>query len=493
MRRKRLFSFPFVMLEPSLQAPLVAAADLATAGRQPPFPFAVRLNEGSRLDLLRPLRVLPGKRIVGEGLWNGQRVLAKLFIASGSARHCRRECEGLGALAAAGIPTTPVLASGTLAGGACYLLTAFLPDAVSLADKLAEATADADAVDSLLKTVCAHIGRIHVHGLVHDDLHPGNILVCPDALRIIDGDAVRCRNPLPANEADDNLASFLAELLPDKEMPLDAAIASYRTANPGHAPTPVALVRLIEKHRQLLLEDYLRKTVRPCTLFDTQQTFRRFSVTARVDAAWLAPLLSDLDRAMLDGVSLKDSNTCTVSRVEFDGRVLVIKRYNIKSAGHALSRAWRPSRAWRSWREGHRLRFIGIDTPTPRALIEERLGPLRRRAWLIADYCAGSRLTEHLAQYVNAAAPPPAEGEALLKLFTTLHARRISHGDLKADNLLWDETRRDIAVIDLDAMTCHTDSASHARAWLRDRARLLANWPEDSGLYRWLDARLPKS
>ena len=53
---------------------------------------------GSRQTLLR---ILPGKRVVGGGVWRGRRVLAKLFVAEGSARHWQRECDGLAALAAA--------------------------------------------------------------------------------------------------------------------------------------------------------------------------------------------------------------------------------------------------------------------------------------------------------------------------------------------------------------------------------------------------------
>ena len=78
---------------------------------------------------------------------------------------------------------------------------------------------------------------------------------------------------------------------------------------------------------------------------------------------------------------------------------------------------------------------------------------------------------------------------ALLTLFGTLHALRISHGDLKATNLLWHDGQ--VVLIDLDAMTQHRSSRTHAQAWQRDRARFLRNWPAGSPLVRWLDARLP--
>ncbi|MDR2032324.1 MAG: hypothetical protein LBP86_08770 [Azoarcus sp.] len=477
---------------PAAPPPLLNAGDLVRAGRQLPLPCAIRCDDGGRLDLLRPLRVLPGKRITVEGRREGQPVLAKLFIAPGSASHWQRERNGLAALAAAGVPSASVLAAGALADGGHYLLAEFFPDAPSLAGELE--TRGAAAVREWLEAACARIGLMHAHGLVHDDPHPGNFLIHADGLRVVDGGGVRRRAaPLPGSEADANLARFLAQLPPGAEEALAGdLIAAYRAADPHHAPEFAALRPLIERHRHRRLDDYLDKTLRPCTLFEVRRAARHFSAVARADADLFAPLLADPDGAMARSAPLKRGHTTTVVRIELAGRSLAVKRYNLKNAAHALSRAWRPSRAWHAWREGHRLLFLGIDTPAPRALIEERLGPLRRRAWLVMDYRAGRDLGEHLAPYTDAAAPPPAESEALLRLFGTLHTHRISHGDLKASNLLWDDARRGIFIIDLDSMTQHSLPATHAHAWRRDRARLLANWPEGSGLHRWLDGHLPK-
>jgi tRNA A-37 threonylcarbamoyl transferase component Bud32 len=241
------------------------------------------------------------------------------------------------------------------------------------------------------------------------------------------------------------------------------------------------------------INDHLRQTLQPSPLFDVRRSFRRFTSAAREDADWLAPLLDAPDAVMATGEVLKDDDGATIVRVDFAGRSLVIKRYNIKSRMHALSRAFRPSRAWRSWREGHRLCFLGFNTPRPRAMIEERFGPIRRRAWIVTDHCSGPTLTLHLRPHVDAAEPPPAEGVALLRLMETFHARRIKHGDCKADNLIWDKATGEVVAVDLDATTQHIFSFAAARSWRCDRARLLANWPKESGLYRWLDARLPKA
>jgi len=46
--------------------------------------------------------------------------------------------------------------------------------------------------------------------------------------------------------------------------------------------------------------------------------------------------------------------------------------------------------------------------------------------------------------------------------------------------------------IDLDAMRQHRCPRRFARAYAKDRARFLRNWPADSALYRLLDQRLPQ-
>jgi tRNA A-37 threonylcarbamoyl transferase component Bud32 len=246
------------------------------------------------------------------------------------------------------------------------------------------------------------------------------------------------------------------------------------------------LQREVKRARALRLEDFLAKTLRDCSLFAVERRAFRFTAVQRDAAHELAPLLALPDAAMLGGTLLKDGRTCTVAKAEVARRAVVIKRYNLKSLGHLLTRFWRPTRAWQSWRAGHRLRFLGLATPAPLALIEERVGPLRRRGFLVNEFCPGL----NLLQLLSPDHEPDAEvASALMVLFGTLHALRISHGDLKATNLLWHDGR--VFVIDLDALVQHRSAQAHERAWRRDRERLLRNWPATSALHRWLAANLP--
>jgi Ser/Thr protein kinase RdoA (MazF antagonist) len=93
-----------------------------------------------------------------------------------------------------------------------------------------------------------------------------------------------------------------------------------------------------------------------------------------------------------------------------------------------------------------------------------------------------------LAPWLDTAVPA-AEAVALRRLFAQLTASRISHGDLKASNLLW--TGSALMLIDLDTVHQHRSPGAFGRAWRGERARFLRNWPADSALRASLAAALP--
>lgn len=470
-------------------APRIDAAALRAAGRAPAIPFRIMLDDGRELVMTRLLRILPGKRVVGESRGDGRPVLAKLFIDRDSARHWQRERDGIAALAAAGVPTPALVGASALPGGGHVLLTEFLDGATTLLDgwhPLAERPPGSAAAIELLAPAFRLLGRAHAAGLAHSDLHFGNFLRHDGQLLLIDGDAVqKSAAPLAEKPAAHGLAMLIAQLPRTWDGHLAPLLDAYASA--AQLPSDDALSHALQHERARRLRDYLAKSGRDCSLFRVRRGLHRFEAVVRSEAEALAPLLADPDRRVAEGTALKLGNTCTVARVVVDGRPLVVKRYNLKNAGHALSRAWRPTRAWHSWREAHRLALLGIATPKPLALVEERWGPLRGRAWLVTEFAAGPNLLAHLAPNAE---PPTAEAAALRTLFETLHRERLSHGDMKATNLLWEHDR--VVLIDLDAMCQHAGNASFRRAWHRDRDRFLRNWPQDSRLHAWLDATLPK-
>jgi hypothetical protein len=245
----------------------------------------------------------------------------------------------------------------------------------------------------------------------------------------------------------------------------------------------------VAKVRQWRLRDYLKKIARDCSLFAAQIGAFGLRVVRRERAEQLQGLLADPDAAIARGQALKNGGSATVALVQSESGPLVIKRYNIKGWLHWLKRFWRPSRAWHSWVEGNRLELLGIATPRPLAVLERRWCWLRAQAYLVTEHCGGEDLLARFAPYVDSA-PPEVELQALDRLFAALLRERISHGDLKGTNLFWDDGCW--SLIDLDAMQQHRGQAGFARAYARDRARFLRNWPQDSALHRLLDQRLPR-
>ncbi len=462
-------------------APLVTAAELRAAGRVLVCPFRIGMDNGTELFFIRPLRVLPGKRIVGEGMQGDERVLTKLFIARESRRHWERERVGIVALTEAGLPTPRLLAAGRLAGGGHYLLTHFLEDAGTL-------DTSEETMQNWLGPAIRLVGQLHSRSLIQTDLHLRNFLRLGNQLFLIDGDGVQtCRDGDSVNAAAvrSNLALFLAQLPINQEGRHAELIEAYRQANPNVHFHIATLAADISRTRNRRLREYLDKCLRDCSHFKVERHLSTFTAVVRAQANRLAPLLANPDAWVTRAAPLKAGNTSTVVRLDIDGHPIIVKRYNIKGLTHAASRFWRPSRAWHSWREGHRLAMLGIPAPAPLALIENRLGPLRGKAWLVMEYMEGPNLLQHWPANAH---PPDAELRALLRTFQGLTAARITHGDLKATNLIWH--KGDVALIDLDAMKQHRTSTAFEHAWRRDMQRFLENWPANSVLRSNLESRL---
>lgn len=469
---------------------------LSQAGRTPTLPLTLELA-GESLVLERLLRVLPGRRYVGLARWQGRQVLAKVLVGGKAQRHFQRELEGAERMARQGLVTPELLAYGFVEGQGGWLLFEYLDGAQSLWQAWREVAQEAllgDGQQGVLAEALGAIGRMHAQGLWQDDLHLDNLLRHEGRLYLIDGGGVRWETPgQPLSRARvlENLGVFFAQLPAELDPFLEELLIHYLLANGEHALPLEMLQAEIAKVRRWRLRDYLKKAARDCSLFAARIGAFGLRVVRREAEAALQPLLSDLDARIEAGHIYKTGGAATVARVELDGRQLVVKRYNVKNWLHWLKRFWRPSRAWHSWIEGNRLELLGIATPRPLAVIERRWCWLRGRAYLITDYCGGQDIIARFEAYKQAV-PPENELLALDRLFAALLRERISHGDFKGHNLFWDDAQGAWSLIDLDAMRQHHSTRSFARAYARDRARFLRNWPADSALHQLLDQRLPQ-
>ena len=474
-------------------------SELKNAGRAPSLPLTISLADAAGpadLQLLSLLRVLPGQRYVGAGVWRGRPVLAKLLVGSKAARHFQRELAGVKLLAEQGLTTPLLLADGLKDGEGGWLLFEFLEGAESLGDawqKVESLPVLADEQSAVLAEALGAIGQLHGKGLWQEDLHLDNLLRQGGQLYLIDGAGICAETagqPLSRQKVLENLGVFFAQLPKSLEPFTEELLVYYLLSNSEHALPLEALQKQIAKVRAWRLKDYLIKVGRECTLFSVQRGAFALRAIRREEEAAMLPVLDRADALLDQGHLYKTGGAASVGKVEVAGRTLVIKRYNIKGFAHWLKRFWRPSRAWHSWREGNRLAFLGIATPKPLAVLEKRFLWLRSRAYLVTEFLPGPDIIERFAPYVESGAAPESELQALDRLFARLIAERISHGDLKGHNLFWQKDRW--ALIDLDSMCQHSSVGSFAAAYARDRARFMRNWPESSALYQVIDQRLPK-
>lgn len=474
-------------------------SELKNAGRHPALPISLTLADAAgpaELQLLSLLRVLPGQRYVGAGVWRGRTVLAKLLVGPKAARHFQRELEGVRLLAAQGMTTPLLLADGLEEGEGGWLLFEFIEQAHSLGDAWAEVESQTplnDVQQTVLGEALSAIAQLHAKGLWQEDLHLDNLLRSHGKLYLIDGAGIRVEEagkPLSRQKVLENLGVFFAQLPKSLEPFTEELLVHYLLSNGEHGLPMEALQKQIDKVRSWRLKDYLDKVGRDCSLFSVEDGASGLRAIRREEEAAMLPVLAKADELLDQGYLYKTGGAASVGRVEVNGRSLVIKRYNIKDVAHWFKRFWRPSRAWHSWREGNRLLFLGIATPKPLALLENRVLGLRSKAYLVTEYLPGPDIIERFAPYVASGDAPESELLALDLLFQQLISERISHGDLKGHNVFWHQDRW--ALIDLDAMCQHSSQSSFATAFTRDRARFMRNWPADSALHQLLEQRLPK-
>jgi len=474
-------------------------SELKAAGRTPALPLSVTLADAAgsaQLQLLSLLRVLPGQRYVGAGVWRGKPVLAKLLVGSSAPRHFQRELQGARLMAAQGLTTPQLLADGLREGEGGWLLFEFLENAQSLGDAWADVeglTPLADEQQQVLGEALTAVAQMHAKGLWQEDLHLDNLLRHDGRLYLIDGAGIKAEQPgqhLSRQRVLENLGVFFAQLPKRLEPFIEELLVHYLLANAEHALPLEALQKQVDKVRTWRLKDYLDKAGRECTLFSVERSLSGLRAIRRQQVEALLPVLEQADALIEQGHLYKTGGAASVARIEVDGRPLVLKRYNIKNTAHWLKRFWRPSRAWHSWIEGHRLEFLGFATPKPLAVLEQRVMGLRSRAYLVTEYADGPDLIESFAPYIDSGDVPEDQLQALQSLLQQLIRERISHGDMKGHNLFWQDGQW--SLIDLDAMCQHATQLSFAPAFARDRARLLRNWPSTSALYQRLDQLLPR-
>ncbi len=448
-------------------------------------PEKYTLDSGEEVVCLEVVRFLPGKRLVFLGEYAGAQVFVKLFLDSDKGkRHWRRELDGLTAFRQCNIPTADVLCVGQTADQ-CLPVIVLKQLAGVQSVKQAWSEADTQSQEQILKCMVVLLARHHQSGLCQADLHLDNFVISDQEIFSLDGAGVT----VPAGGVDQeaglqNLGLFIAQLLPEWESHIPEIYELYsneRGWNSG--PGSESLLIQVRKAREGRWKEFRNKLFRDCTAFSYEKCSDGFQVVIREYADQeMFDLLMNPD-ASFSGVeqALKNGNTCTVWATAVNGRGVVIKRYNIKGFWHGLKLSLFTGRGERSWVNGHRLLFYGIPTPKPVALVKMRIGLFQPAVFLLTEQVPSVGAGEWFHDPAVSIEEKVVMAEQVAQILGKLQQHQISHGDLKATNILIVEG--EATLIDLDAMQRHTDVAGFEKAWFGDIKRFMQNWDDDRELY----------
>ena len=462
------------------------------------------------------LRVLPGRRVVCRG-WLGEvPVVIKWFVGAGAERYQRREFAGCQTLAQAKVPTPKILraynfaANSGQSGGA--LVFEYLADAQELTDQ------QLDTRPELFKELWRLLARMNETGVVHHDLHFGNLMCRDESLWLIDGDAVTRPRQTPLGVQDS--AQMFVRLAAQTQTSLtaDRLVAHWSDYCAGRqfessAVAQAPLLRRYRRARRDRIQHFQAKTQRNCSAFARRRTILG---EALLDRTWLQTRhaqpeldeaqigrdvlawLDDLPQLMsgrdeFSGEWLKRGNTATVVAASYRGEPLIVKRYNNKSFWHRLRRMLIRDRGLNSWVYAHTLAFTGIATSEAVALLRTRFGG---PTYLVMRLVKGAELAPE--QFENTAHQDTfgafeRVSQKLLQLLNQLSVEGFVHGDTKASNFLWDSDSEDLTIIDLDSMRMPALSRTIRSGHERDRRRLLRKFASAPDLQRRLGSLLDSS
>jgi serine/threonine protein kinase len=384
----------------------------------------------------------------------------------------RMEYDRALAVAARGVPTVTPLALGESCQGAgpadSFLVTHTLADTVPLhhfVEVLFPGLPPGrqTAVRQQLAVALGEfLARLHDAGIVHNDLHAGNILVRLDPddrpfLYLIDLHAVRLLGrPLGWPTARANLILFNRwfSLRANRADRLRCWHAYHRCRQAfPRAAQPRELACELEARTWRSNLRFWKSRDRRCLVSNRYyQRVRKGGVSGYrvtdLDAAALAALLADPDEPFRrPGVRLlKDSRSSTVAELEMpvrgELRRVIYKRFRVTSWSDPWTALVRQPPALRSWVRGHGLRERCLPTPRPLAVLHRRRHGLVREGYLLTEKIDNA---VDLCRFVAslAALPEPRRRTVLrqsldrvARLVRDLHRCALSQRDLKAANIL---------------------------------------------------------
>ncbi len=421
---------------------------------------------GRQVQLLKLLRQLPGRREVWQANTDEGMLLLKCFSGdSAGARDYQRELRGFEGWQQRAIPSPQLLFH---QGSSPAILAAQWLDgesALTVYHKAHRLVGKRALCLELLVFVAQQLAA----GCEQADIHLGNFQRSADDWAVLDAAACKFYDgAVPPAVVQTNLAGLLAQFRID--------IARAVMASKPKLAVAVDWPALEQEHLELTRRRHARaaaKSLRNCTEFAEIKNTELSGMARRRDWALVESMAHrGLDEIIDGGKALKLGGSATVAQVRFDGRDLVIKRYNTKSAGHRIKKLLTRSRAKKSWLNAVWLRSAEIGTPLPIAFLEQRGLSREGLAYFIAEPAHGPDLlavnqTVLLRSRV---------ADLLAGLVVNMYLLGFNHGDLKGTNLIIEHD--ELIVIDLDAMQRDLPERRARQLIAKDIERLCRNWDD---------------
>jgi tRNA A-37 threonylcarbamoyl transferase component Bud32 len=424
------------------------------------------------------LRDLVMRRATFLAEWKGEKCIVKLFYEKQGIRHARREVKGLSLLKAAQVATSEVLQCNVLREGSMLVLS-YLDNTTPFSQQWPHWNQQ-EKKDYLLK-VMNNLDKLYQQGVYQSDLHLDNILWGNTTVYMVDGMGVTQHflpGPLSLHERLNNLAGFLLEFSVSDQAILWQVL--YETAAqlfPSNTNWQKLLRKKVMQQRNRLQTDIYHKVWRNCSAVTVGSlSDYDYAVKSNKKQAF-EHMFSQIEQPH-DFISLKQGRTCTLFHYSIENSNWVIKRYNIKSWWHGVTRAFRMTRAAHSWQNANWLQSLHIPTASPIGILQKKWGSLRRQSYFVMEYLSGESLNTYLTTRDAIECKQIIEKTAFI--LKALRYNQLSHGDLKADNL-WVHDQK-VYLLDLDSLRCYRSRFFFKRAFNRDMRRFFKNWRETPAL-----------
>ena len=443
-----------------------------------PFQFVINRTYPRRhtesLVCTSLLRAIPGKRKVYDAVWDKKSVIAKVFSHRISARrHLKREWLGLKRLASHGLSAPEPLFYGQTEDGQWAVVVEKIVESSTILDIFLK-TPDPTKKLSLLVMICKEMAKQHTKGVLQKDLHLGNFLLGDDKLFALDVGQMQFLRREADRKSSISQLAMLAFYLPDSNtQSIKQLCEEYFKARGwryGKADQ-ISFQKQFAVHRRRMLRKGLKKSMRTSKRHLRIKTNGYIAMFDKTFCQQTEPLgfIEKIDKLMDEGQILKHGNTCYVSRLNWNGKDVVVKRYNHKGFIHSLRHTIKKSRASRSWLHGHRLGMLDIATPKPLAYIEQLKEKLIWKSYLVTEYVEGQKLYDFLQNSNATKERHQIINNQIKELLNKMEKNHITHGDLKHTNILL--TDNGPVLTDLDGMKAHKWGWSYKSSRAKDLQR----------------------